>query len=306
MSTKRLMLLLAVVMTVAVTVTMARTGFGKAAAPNAEIYNVTGVVTAPVGDGRVMVAHEEIPGYMPAMTMPFAVGADVPSTLAPGDRVRFVLRVTAESSQAEGFVVTGHDAAIAGALKAGRASAPRRLKKGDELPAFSLTTSASRPFTEADLRGHVTAVTFIFTRCPVPEFCPLMVKRFKELQRELNADTSLGSVRLLSVTLDPAFDTPQVLASYAAAMGADTNRWQFVTGRPEEIARLTSAFSIHVERNGVLLDHTLATAIVGRDGRVTEIWRGNAWTSAAVLDALRDVTRESAAVLSASKSISRQ
>lgn len=292
MSTKHLLLLLTAA--VAVSVTLARTRAENAAPPASQIYKVTGVVTAPVADGRVMVAHEDIPGYMPAMTMPFAVGPDAPATLAAGDRVRFVLRVTAESSRAEGFVVTGHDASIAAALKAEARTthAARRLKKGDALPAFSLTTSAGRPFTGDDLRGHVTAVTFIFTRCPVPDFCPLMVKRFQQLQRELETDASLGEVRLLSVTLDPAFDTPEVLAAYASAMRANTARWQFVTGHTEEIARLTSAFSIHVERNGILIDHTLATAVIDRDGRILEIWRGNGWTAAAVLDALRGVTRE--------------
>jgi protein SCO1/2 len=290
MSTKRLILLLAAAMAVAVTLARAGAGAGSAAAPASQIYEVTGVVTAPVADGRVMVAHQEIPGYMPAMTMPFAVGPDVPATLAAGDRVRFVLRVTAESSQAEGFVVTGHDASIAGALRAGATHVPQRLKKGDALPAFSLTTSAGLPFTEADFRGHVTVITFIFTRCPVPEFCPLMVKRFQQLQRELAADASLGPVRLLSITLDPAFDTPPVLAGYAAAMKADTTRWQFVTGSPGDISRLTSAFSIHVERNGILVDHTLATAVIDRDGRIAELWRGNGWTVPAVLDALRRAT----------------
>lgn len=291
MPTKRLILLLAAAITAAVTLARTTgTGPGEGAAPRTDIYKVTGVVAAPVANGRVMVAHEEIPGYMPAMTMPFDVGPDVPSTLGVGDRVHFVLRVTAQSVRAERFVVTGHDAAIAGALKAGTDRASRRLKKGDALPVFSLTTSAGRPFTDANLRGHATAITFIFTRCPVPEFCPLMVKRFKELQRELKADASLESIRLLSVTLDPAFDTPQVLAAYASAIGADTSRWQFVTGRPEEIAGLTSAFSVHVERNGILVDHTLATVVVNRDGRIAELWRGNAWTSAAVLDVLRNVT----------------
>jgi protein SCO1 len=291
MSTKRL--LLGLVAATAVSVALARTGAEKAAAPASQIYKVTGVVTAPVGDGRVMVAHEEIPGYMPAMTMPFAVGPDIPATLLAGDRVRFVLKVTAESSRAEGFVVTGHDASIASALQARPTSASRRLKKGDVLPALSLTTSAGRPFTEADFRGHPTAITFIFTRCPVPEFCPLMVKRFHQLQRELEDDASLGAVRLLSVTLDPAFDTPQVLAEYAKAMHAKPARWQFVTGRSEEIARLTSAFSIHVERNGVLLDHTLATAVIDAEGRIVEIWRGNNWTSQDVVEVLRRTSASS-------------
>ena len=93
-----------------------------------------------------------------------------------------------------------------------------------------------------------------------------MVKRFQEVQRELESSDSPYAVRLLSVTLDPSFDTPQVLRDYASSKRADPARWQFATGARDEIARLTSAFSIHVEQNGVLIDHTLATAASRRSG----------------------------------------
>lgn len=167
-----------------------------------------------------------------------------------------------------------------------------RLKKRDALPDFSLTTEAGRPFTGADLRGRLTAVTFIFTRCPMPEFCPLTMKRFQQLQRQAAGDRALKDVRLVSVTLDPAFDTPPVLAAYAKAMGADPDRWTFVTGEREQIARLARAFSIHIEKNGVLLDHTLATAVVDGTGRVVEIWRGNGWDVREIVDVLRSEARQ--------------
>jgi protein SCO1/2 len=287
MTTKRFLLLLVVAM--AVTVTVVHTRRRTSADPASRTFAVTGVVTAPIADGRVMVAHDDIPGYMPAMTMPFAVSADVPSTLAAGDRVSFTLRVTADSSRAQAFRVTGHDAAVAAAVAGLRAEPTRgvrRLKKGDVIPTFRLTTSEGQTLTSDELRGRVTAITFIFTRCPVAQYCPLMVKRFQEVQRQLQAAKSLGAVRLLSVTLDPAFDTPQVLRAYASSKGAEPARWQFATGDPDEIARLTSAFSIHVERGGVLIDHTLATAVIGRDGRIAEIWRGNGWASSELLDVL--------------------
>jgi protein SCO1/2 len=165
------------------------------------------------------------------------------------------------------------------------------VKKGDGVPAFSLTTHRNEPFTAANLRGRLTAVTFVFTRCPMPEFCPLMVKRFQQLQREVEREPALRDVRLVSVTLDPAFDTPAVLDAYATAMGANPDRWRFVTGEPTEVARLTKAFSIHVETNGVLLDHTLATAVIDAQGRVAEIWRGNGWKVSEVLDVLRQEAR---------------
>jgi protein SCO1/2 len=130
----------------------------------------------------------------------------------------------------------------------------------------------------------------------MPEFCPLMVKRFQQLQREVEREPALRDVRLVSVTLDPAFDTPTVLDAYATAMGALPERWRFVTGEPSAVAQLTKAFSIHVEKNGVLLDHTLATAIVDAQGRVVEIWRGNGWKVSDLLDVLRQEARRTPGV----------
>jgi protein SCO1 len=275
-----------VLVAVAVSVSFARM---RGAGDGTRTFEVTGVVTAAPAGGRVTIAHEEVSGYMPAMTMTFAVGPDIPA-LAAGDRVRFTLRVADEGSRAEAFVVSGRDAAVAAATPPAPVAARLRLKKGDPVPAFSLSAHDGRPFTAADLRGRLTAVTFVFTRCPVPEFCPLMVKRFQQVQREVGRDRLLRSrnnVQLLSVTLDPAFDTPPVLQAYARAMGAVPGRWHFLTGDPAAVARLTSAFSIYTERNAVTLDHTLATAVVDAEGRIAEIWRGNGWTAADVLGALR-------------------
>ena len=285
MTTTRLLGVLLVVM--AMTVAMARSRqIGSDSTPRE--FAVVGVVTAAPADGRVMVAHEAIGDYMPAMTMPFALrsGESAPA-LAPGDKVRFTLRVDGNASHATAFERVGRDEAVAAALRGDAPTAASRLRKGDPVPEVSLVTQDGAPFTIRDLQGRITAVTFIFTRCPMPEFCPLMVRRFQEVQRTIAADQLLADARLVAVTLDPTFDTPQVLASYARAMQADPARWQFVTGSPSEIQRLTKAFSIHVERNGVLLDHTLATAVVGPDGRVRELWRGNGWTANEVVTALR-------------------
>jgi protein SCO1/2 len=168
-----------------------------------------------------------------------------------------------------------------------RPAAPSRLKQGDELPPFSLTAQDGRAFTAADLRGQLTAITFVYTRCPMVEMCPLIVKRFQQLQRTIEQDRTLKDVQLISITLDPAVDTPPVLDAYAKAVGAKPERWRFVTGDPAQVTRLTTAFSVHVEPNGVLIDHTLATALVDRDGRVVDIWRGNGWKVSEFVDGLR-------------------
>ena len=285
MTTTRISLLLLGVM--AATVAVAR-GRGEDRRPGWPIYTVTGTVTAAPAEGRVMVSHAEIPGYMPAMTMPFTLAAgQTHPRLAPGDTVRFRLVLEPGASRAEAFVVTGRNEAVAAALATTPVRPSGRLRVGDLMPPFALTDQRGAAFTQDRLRGRRTAVTFIFTRCPVPEFCPLMVQRFLEVERTLAADRGLDDVQLLAVTLDPRNDTPAVLDAYAAAKQLDQARWGLLTGEPEQIARLTRAFAVHVEQNGVLLDHTLATAVIDDDGRVVEIWRGNRWTAAEVVAALR-------------------
>ena len=285
MTTTRLLGVLLAVMTMTVAVARSRQA---GAGVSGRHFSVTGVVTAAPADGNVMVAHDAIADYMPAMTMPFALvpGERVPA-LTPGDRVRFTLQVGDGGPRATAFQVVGRDESVAAALRGGAAGASSRLRPGDAFPDVSLVTQAGLPFTAGDLQGHVTAVTFVFTRCPMPEFCPLMIKRFQQVQRAMTTNPALGEARLLAVTLDPTFDTPPVLEAYATAMQADPARWRFVTGRPTEIQRLTRAFAVHVERNGVLLDHTLATAVVGVDGRVVAIWRGNGWSAQDVLDTIQ-------------------
>jgi protein SCO1/2 len=284
MTTRRLLALLLVMMVV--TVAMARGRRTAGLDEDSRTFAVIGTVTAAPADGNVMVAHEEIAGYMPAMTMPFAVDRQAVPAVRPGDKVRFTLRVAESWSRAEAFTVVGHDARVAAAVGAPAASAPR-LRRGNAVPTFALVDEHGAAFTAEDLKGRLTAVTFIFTRCPLPEFCPLMSKRFQQVQRDIANDPSLDEVRLVSITLDPAFDTPAVLSSYAKAYGADPARWRFLTGPEAEIGRLTTAFAIHTARNGVFLDHTLATAVIDRDGTIVEIWRGTGWTAAQIVAALR-------------------
>jgi protein SCO1/2 len=251
---------------------------------------VTGVVVA-APDGRdVRIAHDDIAGYMPAMTMAFRLAGGETTRLAPGDRVRFLLRVGLGPTVAEAVKVTGHGPMPGAAAPATPAApaAPARLKRGDTVAPFSLIDERGRPLTERDLAGHPTVVTFIFTRCPVPEFCPLITSRFKALQSTLAADRTLPrDTQLLSVTLDPAFDTSAVLAAYGQAIGADPSRWRFAGGDAEAARAVARAFSVYVEKNGALLDHPLATALIGRDGRIVEIWRGSGWRLDEVTAALR-------------------
>jgi protein SCO1/2 len=252
-------------------------------------FAVTGIVVAPLEGGLLRVAHEDIPGYMPAMTMAFTLAEGETTRVAPGDRVRFTLRVDERGSRAEGMTVVGR-ASIEASTPRGELAAVTRVKRGHALPALALIDQQGRRLTRDDFLGHPTVMTFVFTRCPVPEFCPLVTNRFKALQSTLAEDRSLpAATQLLSVTIDPEFDTPAVLAAYARGIGAAPRRWRFAGGDPEAVRTLSRAFSVHVERNGALLDHTLATALIDRHGTIVEIWRGNGWKVSDVTEALHGV-----------------
>jgi len=255
-------------------------------------YTVTGVIVAFEEGDAVLVAHREIAGFMPAMTMPFVFANPRDrERLGLGDVVQFTFRIGASRSQAMNVTVTGRDPVTLAAYGAVAARNPARLRTGDPVPAFSLVDQDGAPLSEGDLAGRPTVVTFIFTRCPVPEYCPAISGRFREVQRAISKDKSLADVRLLSVTLDPQHDTPPVLREYGRAMGADFARWRFATGTPEQVAALTRAFAVHAQASAGSIDHTLATALIDTHGRVVEIWRGHLWETQNVLDALSGLRR---------------
>lgn len=258
-----------------------------------KIYEVSGVIRESLDNAhRLRIAHEEIPGVMPAMTMAFKIADPIDAAgLKPGDRVRFKLHTGNSDWFATNFAVIGGEAApsLSAQPRANNNASVRRVREGDAVPAFTLLDQDGAALTSAALQGKATVVTFIFTRCPVPEFCPAMALRFGELQKAILADSRLAArARLLSVTLDPDFDRPAILKNYGQTLGADFDIWRFVTGSREDIGALVKAFAVYTERNGVTLDHTLCTALVGPDGRVRHLWRGNGWKTEEALTALRD------------------
>lgn len=255
------------------------------------VFSVTGVVQSPLDAGRITISHQNIPGYMPAMTMGFDVaGAEMMNAaqLKTGNRVTFQLHVGADNALADHFRVLHPGEAPPVSTQHLDPSIPR-LNVGDTVPAFTLENEEGQPFTRGTLEGHFTLVTFIFTRCPVPQFCPLMARRFGELQRAILTDPALKSrVRLLSLTLDPQFDRPEVLKRYGEAVGANPQIWRFGTGADVQIEALVQAFSVYRQHDGALLDHTLCTALIDPESRIVAIWRGNDWKIADILAATRN------------------
>jgi protein SCO1/2 len=253
-------------------------------------YTVVGqVVRIDRSTGYVTLRHEDIAGFMPAMTMPFAVK---PGTLLegrePGDLVTATLYVDGAEAWVGALTKTGH-----APLPPAEANAAAGLVIGDRLPDHTFTDQQNRPLTLAWLDGHVSAITFVYTRCPLPEFCPAIDSRFRTLQQAITraaAGSALSQVRLLSVTIDPAFDTPRVLAAHAAKLGARPDIWRFVTAPADEVARFGHLFGLDIRASATGaadIEHNLRTIILDRDRRVVEMLTGAQWTAGELVRKVR-------------------
>ncbi|MGA6939613.1 MAG: SCO family protein, partial [Pseudolabrys sp.] len=230
--------------------------------------------------------------FMPSMTMPFV--ARDPKQIADletGDAISFRMAVTQKDFWIENVKkIRREDVNVAEPKQTSSVSTEHdaRLKEGDEMQPFSLTNQNGEPISLDTFRGQPFVLTFVFTRCPVPNFCPRMSNNFEELQTSIKTGSgSLAKTRLFSVTLDPNYDTPKVLSDYAAFHHADPGIWTFATGDEKDIDSLTRAFSVYRQTEGGTLSHELATALINRDGRIERIWRGNAWTPAEVTQAVQ-------------------
>ncbi len=147
----------------------------------------------------------------------------------------------------------------------------------------SLVDQDDKPRTFASFKGHRLAITFIYTRCPLPDFCPLMDRHFASIQKTIASTPALADVRLLTVTLDPDFDRPAILKAYARRREADPAIWTFLTGDPTEVNKFAAQFGLYVEhnpQNAIDITHNLRTAVIDPEGRLVTAHSGNSWTPA--------------------------
>ncbi len=246
------------------------------------------IVALEPGRNEVTIRHEDIKGFMPGMTMPFTVrDAGLLAGKQPGDLIRGTLVVEEVDAYLSALTTIGHEPVDAPPAVS---DAPRILAPGDEVGDALLVGDDGMPLPFSSLRGHRVAVTFIYTRCPLPEFCPMMDRHFAAVQKTVSATPALADVRLLTVTFDPEFDTPAILHAHARRRGADPAIWTFATGDPEEVERFAAQFGIYLERSperAADIVHNLITAVVGPDGRLVARHTGNDWTPAQLVADLR-------------------
>ena len=278
---------------------------GRHAAPKAEAsrpqsYRLVGVVReVDPKAGVITIRHEAIPGFMGAMTMPFEVRAakdrEFLQEVRPGDKVEGTLRVRRDSSELSGLEITDYGEAPAMVLgKDGQLTArPAVLEPGQPVPDFAVTTQDGATLKLSDLRGKVVVLTFIYTRCPLPNFCPLMDRKFAELARQIGAVPARADrVRLLSVSFDAEHDTPAVLAQHAKRMGAKPPLWTYAAATPEALAGVGPALGLMYGPVKGEVIHNLVTAVIAPDGTLARLERGGEWTPPEVLKVVGGALRE--------------
>lgn len=254
-------------------------------------YEMTGQILAVHADRlELTIKHEDIPGYMPGMTMNFPVEA---GTLMLGREPGELIAATLEVDGLIGRIVslrrtgmaplpdTTNEVAMAGGI----------LEPGDDMPDAALIDQTDRRRSLSEWRGTPVLVTFIYTRCPLPNYCPLMDRHFVSIQKSVAADPALaGQLRLISISFDTEHDTPEVLAAHAKTLGADTSTWTFLTGDRVTVDRLAARFGVGVIRGPegeTEITHNLRTALFAADGTLVSIYPGSDWAPPIVLADLR-------------------
>ncbi len=257
-------------------------------------YDLRGkVVSADRDAGTVTVAHDAIPGFMPAMTMPYPLKDQWAfNVLKPGQNISATLVVTSERSWLEGIVIAG--AATQEASSLAPADSIRPIV-GLEVPDFTLVNQDGRRIHLGQFRGRALLLTFIYTRCPLPDYCPLMSRNFAKILAQAQSDPAiLPFTHLLSISIDPQYDKPQVLRAYAldcSGTGQPFGHWDFASGTPEQVRKVAEFFGLKYWTEGGQIVHSLVTALVGPDGKVVKVYRGNDWQPAQVLGDIRSLPR---------------
>lgn len=250
-----------------------------------QVFQVKGtVVEVQAADKSVEIQHEDIPGYMKAMTMPFDVkNTNELTGLGAGDKVTFQMIVLTNDAWIENIRVTQKSvkgAPTRGPFRVVRDVEP--LEVGDPMPEYHFTNELGQAVSTTQFKGKAVVVSFLFTRCPYPTFCPLLAGNLADTQRRLNAMTNgPTNWQILAVSIDPDHDTPAVLREYAQRYSYNPSTWSFLTGDLVDITALGEQFGMTFwhENGSQLPTHNLRTVVVDATGKIQSIVAGNKWTT---------------------------
>ena len=247
---------------------------------------------------QITVSHEEIPDFMAAMTMPYSVkDADAFKVVQPGDAITADLVVTRSNDYWLEHVVVVSPAGSSAytATETTDIEVENGVTLvGNPVPAVPLVNQDGRTIHLTDFKGQTVLLTFIYTRCPFPTFCPLLTSEFASIHRELaKTPAHVKSTHLVSISMDPAYDTPTQLRKYGLTYlknnATDFAHWDFVTTTPSDLAALAQAFGLTYYEDKGQITHTMRTVLVAPDGTVARIWDGGQWRKQELLDAMQSV-----------------
>ncbi len=251
------------------------------------------VVSADAATHTLTLDHHEIPGYMKAMTMGFTVrDAWVFNVVHPGDTVQATL-VVDDDTHLESISVTE----ARGTADLSSTSPVHLPQKGETAPDFRFLNQDGRPIHLAQFRGEPLLLTFIYSRCPLPDYCIRMSNNFAEVARTLQSSNpgAFAKLQMLSITLDPEFDDPKVLRAYgknyAGAVDPNLKHWSFATASPAEIRKTAEYFGLSYETQNGQVIHNLRTAVLDADGNLFELYLGNQWKPADVAAQLQELQK---------------
>jgi len=257
----------------------------QGAAPR-ERYAITGEIVRIEAERKVLVVrHDEVPGYMPAMTMEFLVAAGDLARAKPGQRIRAEMIPSQEGDfrleQIWPDERTVESRTVAAAALQLRQDTHTRGKQayrevGETVPDFALFDQDGRVVQPARFRSRQIMLNFIFTRCPVATMCPAATAKMVTVQH-LAREAGVPNLELISITLDPAYDTPGVLKEYALVRGIDTTNFSFLTGPETAIKDLLRQFGVIAQLQGDVLQHTLTTLLIDAEGRIAHRADGSIW-----------------------------
>ena len=272
--------------------------------PAIKHYPFTGrVVSIDSKSQTALIDGDLVQGYMEAMAMTYKFKPpSVLRDLAPGDSISADLVVvdhdprdesTPEESWLENVKVTGHE-------KAPPTASPTSFhmpSAGEDVPDFAFTNQDGKRVTLHQYRGKTLLVTFIYTRCPFPDFCPRMSGNFAEIYKHADTNPQLAALHLLSISFDPEHDSPKILRDYgfsvAHAHSAQLfGRWEFAAPRAADLPKIAEFFALTVKPEGGMITHNLSTAVIGPDGKIVSWYHGADWQ---VADVVRDVVSASSA-----------
>ncbi len=249
-------------------------------APAAKRYELEGrVVTVDPAARQLTIAHHDVPGLMKGMTMPFTVSkADdwVFKAIAPGDHIHATL-VLSDHAELQDITFTRHSD-----TETDGTSALRIPQPGDQVPDFTLVNQSGKTIHFRQFRGKPLLLTFIYTRCPFPDYCIRMSNNFGQVMRQLRKDAkAFNQAQLLSISIDPENDKPAVLRSYGeryvGGVDASFAHWEFASGSLQQVRQAADFFGLAYNQKDGQIVHGLRTVLIGKDGKVAKVYSGSDW-----------------------------